>query len=591
MRRIIGSLVAFGVLALILLVPAAFYGLEGDAPDAAEEPTTITSYVADFTVDDDGSMDVVETITVDFPVYDRHGIFRFFDRTDPNDAHLRYFVEDAEVTMDGEEVQFEELVEDGRYDVLKIGDPDSYVAFGEHVYEISYTMPAVLTDGDEDEVSTPSQFYWNLIPGGWQQDIQESRLTVRLPAAAEDVQCLVGWGEESDGATPCRRIQGEGTQTITVTTGPLDDQTPVTLLAGQDVPTPEVDTLPWTPRFDRVFGTSVPVLVIVIGIALLLACAGTWLAWLAHEKEPRFPLMYAPPEGIGPAQANYILTEGVNRQAYVATLLHAAEHGAVDLQRHPDGWTITDKNGAHGWAGLDHVTTGIASLLSGPGTSFVAGRKDVSAGQRLKTEIDGFNSQVKAWASSEGLVVRAGMGGFGGLLVLLGFAAVIAIAIWNPLGITAVGLIPAAFAAAGVPLLKTGAATKRTAAGRELWSRIGGFKRILSTTSAEERFDFAGRKELYTAYIPWAVAFDCADEWAKKYRIETGEEPPAPAYFGAGYVAGGGGFDVDSMVDDFDSTLGSAISSYDATQRSSSSGGGGGFSGGGGGGGGGGGSW
>ena len=48
---------------------------------------------------------------------------------------------------------------------------------------------------------------------------------------------------------------------------------------------------------------------------------------------------------------------------------------------------------------------------------------------------------------------------------------------------------------------------------------------------------------------------------------------------------------VDSMVDDFDSTLGSAISSYDATQRSSSSGGGGGFSGGGGGGGGGGGSW
>jgi len=48
---------------------------------------------------------------------------------------------------------------------------------------------------------------------------------------------------------------------------------------------------------------------------------------------------------------------------------------------------------------------------------------------------------------------------------------------------------------------------------------------------------------------------------------------------------------VNQMVDSFDSTVSSAISSYEATQSSSSSGGGGGFSGGGGGGGGGGGSW
>ncbi len=45
---------------------------------------------------------------------------------------------------------------------------------------------------------------------------------------------------------------------------------------------------------------------------------------------------------------------------------------------------------------------------------------------------------------------------------------------------------------------------------------------MLATPSAEERFDFSGRKELYTAYIPWAVAFGVADEWAEKYRIETG---------------------------------------------------------------------
>ena len=151
-------------------------------------------------------------------------------------------------------------------------------------------------------------------------------------------------------------------------------------------------------------------------------------------------------------------------------------------------------------------------------------------------------------------------------------------------------LIPGLFALAALPLLLPTSRTKRTAAGRDLWSRLGGFRRVLSTPSSKERFDFAGRQELYTAYIPWAVAFGCADEWAKKYRTEMGTEPPVPAYF-AGYYAGDHtGNYVNQMVGDFSSTVASSISAYQATQ-SHSSGGGGGFSGGGGGGGGGGGSW
>ena len=148
---------------------------------------------------------------------------------------------------------------------------------------------------------------------------------------------------------------------------------------------------------------------------------------------------------------------------------------------------------------------------------------------------------------------------------------------------------PGRFAVFGFGIARAGAGTRRTKAGRDLWSRAGGFKRILSTPSAQDRFDFSGRQELYTAYIPWAVAFGCADAWAKKYRTEVGTEPPVPAYF-AGYYAGAHTGDyVNSMVHDFSSTVSSSISAYQATQSHSS--GGGGFSGGGGGGGGGGGSW
>ena len=72
--------------------------------------------------------------------------------------------------------------------------------------------------------------------------------------------------------------------------------------------------------------------------------------------------------------------------------------------------------------------------------------------------------------------------------------------------------------------------TRRTAQGRELWSRAGGFQRMLSTPSSVDRFDFSGRRELYTAYIPYAVAFDCADAWAQKYETETGEPAPTPVW-------------------------------------------------------------
>jgi len=162
----------------------------------------------------------------------------------------------------------------------------------------------------------------------------------------------------------------------------------------------------------------------------------------------------------------------------------------------------------------------------------------------------------------------------------------------DPKPVLDAAVVPGAFAVFALPLVRRGSGTRRTAAGRDLWSQMGGFRRVLSTPSSVQRFEFSGRRDLYTAYIPWAVALGCADEWAAKYRTEMGEEPPTPSYFAGGYTGAHTGNNVDQMLSDFRGPLDSAIASYEATQRSSSgSGGGGGFSGGGGGGGGGGGSW
>ncbi len=190
-------------------------------------------------------------------------------------------------------------------------------------------------------------------------------------------------------------------------------------------------------------------------------------------------------------------------------------------------------------------------------------------------------------------MVGSGLGGFGAMVV---FAALSPRASPSPSG-TRFGMTVArpgprrCSRSAALDLVRDRLRHQAYGAGRDLWSRVGGFHRVLSTPSSQERFDFSGREELYTAYVPWAVAFGCADEWAAKYRTEMGTEPPAPSLLRPRVRRRVAGQLRRPMVDDFSSTVDSAISSYEATQKRSSSGGGGGFSGGGGGGGGGGGSW
>ncbi|MFC5175818.1 DUF2207 domain-containing protein [Nocardioides taihuensis] len=585
MKRALGMVLGLAVVAALACLPALFWNVTFSSDQSYEE-TTIRKYDAEFTVGENGRMDVTETLTVDFPSSGKHGIFRFWDVADENAPTLRRVPEDIEVTRDGQPEEWEQLEEDrGRYEVARFGSQYVTLDPGLHTYEISYSVDDVLIPDPDD--ASASELYWNLVPGGWQQPIDRALLTVHLPAPAEDVQCGVGW----DSTTGCD-VAGEGTQTLVVKAKGLAPRTPVTVLTTQDVPVPPVqgEQRPWSARWDRVLGPGPVALGAVLLLALLLGVWGSVLGARSREPKPGFPLQYAPPDDIGPAQGQYILTEGIKREAFVASILQAAEKGAVTLGHDGDRWSLTDKAGPAGWRPVDPVTGTVARLLDGPGDTFTADPSSVSAGKKLKSRVDTFERELKTWARSNNLLVPSGLGGLGGLLVLLALVAMVLALTWNPLDMTMTALVPAAFGLGAISLLRPGAGTRRTATGRDLWSRVGGFHRVLSTPSSENRFDFSGRQELYTAYIPWAVAFGCADVWAAKYRTETGTEPPVPTYFPVG-GSWTHGDPTSSMVDSFSHTVDSAISSYEATQRSSSSGGGGGFSGGGGGGGGGGGSW
>src|SRR3954454_15203648 len=174
MRKVVAGFLGLVVLAVIV-------GIGGIAfPKSATggETSRITDYLADFDVHPNGDVDVVETLNVDFPI-SRHGIFRFFDTRDPNDPHNRFLPEQVSISRDGEPENYDRLTESrGRYVTYKIGNADTLLD-NTQLYEIRYTIPGALSAGHD---GARTQFYWNLIPQGWEMPITAARLTVHLPA-------------------------------------------------------------------------------------------------------------------------------------------------------------------------------------------------------------------------------------------------------------------------------------------------------------------------------------------------------------------------------------------------------------------------
>ena len=231
---------------------------------AASDPVSIVDYSARYDIQVDGHLSAVETITAQFPS-GRHGIFRYWDVTNPTDSGARQIPTVSSVTLDGRDVPVEYSTESAeRYVVAKIGDPNSYVSQGVHVYEISYTVEGVIDPpsagaGDfatvvgDASASAQSVFYWNVVAPGWEMPIRQANVVVTLPAPSGRVECSA----DDRNAQPCA-VGGEGTDVVTIAASDLDPRQPVTVRIGMNLPAPARDILPWSSSFDKVLGRSPP---------------------------------------------------------------------------------------------------------------------------------------------------------------------------------------------------------------------------------------------------------------------------------------------------------------------------------------------
>ncbi len=612
-RRVVITAVALAATVVGLLWPVVVAWLErADDGSAGVDTTSITRSAAAYDVAADGTLSATEELTVDFPV-SRHGIFRYWDVVDRADPGVRYIPTVTSVTRDGGLEPYQLSWDIGhRFLIARIGDPDRTLS-GTTTYRITYRIPGAISPGSTSDAAswatstgsataTPgSAFLWSVVASGWDLAIDRADVVIRLPAPAEVVQCATDpWGSPG----PCT-VTGAGTAAVTASATDLPPRTGMIVRAAMQPVPPGRATLPWSTTWDPVLGRTPWVAAALLLLSVGAAVLGYLTARSTREDPPGFPVQYAPPAGLGPVQVAYLDTEDPGPNPLVASVLFMAERGLVRLERPTERtWHLVGIATEEQWRSVDTVTREIAQLLgltsSADGRATFDADGTEGAGRQLDAVNDAIRPAVVRWSEEAGLVQPSGressvraMWIAAAVLAVLLFALP-GVLLWaglsDQLAPTLVGLPFAAFAIGAIGLSSPTVGQRRTAHGRMAWARAGGFRRLLSTPSSEERFDFAARQDAFIAFIPYAVALGVADTWAEKYRTEMGTDPPIPVWYPwyaghamAGFYSGG---DLDS----FGTSVQSSIAAYTAAQAASSSGGGGG-GGFGGGGGGGGGSW
>ncbi|MEI6622722.1 MAG: DUF2207 domain-containing protein, partial [Actinomycetes bacterium] len=533
----------------IILVVGFFWKLAYIIPsnsDTFADTVKMTSYAAEYTVDANGGMTAVEVVTGQFP-NGKHGIFRYWDATDPRNPGIRYQTTVTSVTRDGNPERYELLNQSAdRYLVAKIGDPDALLTAGQHVYQIRYSVtgvitpvsagpvPTFVTDAGESTPSTQSMFWWNVVANGWRMAIDKADIKVHLPSPSTSVQCTAvtaGSGSDAHGEGPCT-LAGAGTANLTISATKIPAFGGLTVRAGMALPPPPVATVPWPWWLDPALGRSTSRLLQALLLVVAALLVGFGWAFATREREPGLPVLYEPPKDLGPVQTIFACEETTGDHDLAASVFHLANLGLLKVEAKSRSWRTTATTPlADAAERCDPVSVRLLKGLGldDPGDGFSASGS-VASGRKLNDTRKEIGKSCRRWSADVGLTRVSAIGLTGRIVWWVAVVAVFACFTtwWTP---TAWALIPLAFVGGGYRLMAAGATRRRTRAGREMWSRAGGFRRMLATPSSELRFDFAARKEMFLPYLPYAVAFGVAKEWAQKYEDELNEKPEMPTWY------------------------------------------------------------
>lgn len=304
----------------ILLAVASYFAV-------AQDQEVILDYQSDIEVLVDGSLRVKETISVNSLQNEiQRGIFRTFPviYRDNNNNRVQVGFEVENVLKDGNPEPYEVLTE-GDFRIIRIGDPNVILAKGNYTYTIEYTTNRQIGFFEEYD-----ELYWNVIGDSWAFPIQEASARIKLPQGAEIIQYAAYSGPS--GSTECNcEIAKEGDETLVVTmNGSLKPREGLTVAVAW--PKGIVEQPTEMDQRIQFFGDNLGILIALLG--LILALIYFLFAWNKVGRDPKkggiYP-QFESPKGLDAAATRYIYHMGFDQTAFTAAMIQLATKGVIKI--------------------------------------------------------------------------------------------------------------------------------------------------------------------------------------------------------------------------------------------------------------------
>lgn len=636
--RTLASLLLVAVIALPGLTLAA-------TPASAADDHQITRWEQTFALQADGSAQVRLEIDLDFGNTPGRGPYMVLPiRQGYNDTHdRRYPVTDVQASSPTGAPANVYLSDNGSWLEVRVGDRNIDTVSGVQTYVITWTVAGVMNSTPASAgVPAGDEFYWNAIGDGWAFPISDATVTVLAPADVVLYQCFSAAFGIAD---PCDTATATGSE-ARFTQARLEPGQPFTV----DVlyPAGVFDTEPllvesgggggaedWSelsPGFMAYIGVLLllGLAIFVVGLVLIIRRLATTAvdrqyagvipgltppagfspagmpaeepATVRRDKKAPIAVQFQPPKGMRPGQIGTLIDEKADTRDVTATIVDLAVRGYIRIDYMGKTGSFLSKADEYRLVQLAALDADALPYEHALYNGLFAGRHTVLMSDLSTTFLstmtkvqDAMYQDVteRGWFFSNPKKARNTWMMWGALLTIGGVFGTLLLTAAFGLGLLFAPLVPLGL----IMLFSVGAVPARTADGTAVLVQAQGFEHYLRTAEADQ-IRFEEGEDVFSKYLPYAIAFGVAERWAKVFAdlAARGVQTPEPTWF-AGLAAGSffsQSSDFGARIANFATVASSAMAAPTPGSSGgsgfSSGGGGGGFSGGGGGGGGGG-SW
>ncbi|MCX8117585.1 MAG: DUF2207 domain-containing protein [Desulfobacterota bacterium] len=553
---------------------------------------TITRFHADISIRKDSSFIVRETIEVKFH-QPRHGIYREIPFKYKDEFGRTITTPTTVLSVkDGSGNPWKyQVKKSGSVIHIRIGDPKRFVS-GDQTYVITYQVEnAVLFLDDHDEL------YWNVTGNAWKADILKASAEVFLATKEEskNVWAAGFTGTYGSKASECD-VEANDHRGKFIARKSLAPGEGLTVAFGWDKglvsPPPSWKKFLWRINLQENWVFFLP----------MVSFLFMFNRWYRKGRDPRVreavTVAYEPPKVgsrfLTPAEAGTLLDEKLDPRDITSTIVGLAVKGYIQIEEVKKEGLIFDRSDFY-LNKIKEPDSGLSSFESELMKRLFSSASPRLSVSSLKNQFYKELPSLKKTLYGELVKNRYFLVNpekVRTLYFLVGFLIIVfggfVLAFLSPASMWK-GFVTAGLT--GLPVLFFGRhMPAKTKAGALAYMAILGFQEFMNRAE-KDRLERMGDKDLFSRYLPYAIALDVADNWAEAFE-GIYQEPPS------WYISPGGlrtfhpvGFT--RSMEAVASSLGAAM--FSAPRGSSGGRGGGGFGGGGfsggGFGGGGGGSW